>query len=202
MNQAKRTIAVVHADESCLGNGREGSNPGGAASLIEMRTESGVSRRDLFLSSPATTNNRMALGGAIATIEALLPLGKELSLTYVSDSQYLVKGMTEWVHNWRARGWKRKGGKIENLQMWQDLYAICSPISVKWVWVRGHAGHAKNEYVDHLAVSAASKQSDSQGLVPSGLEPWLADKQHRGQFVNYDVDQSLRDMEAEIKKSV
>ncbi len=201
MNQENPTIAIVHADESCLGNGREGSNPGGAASLIEIRTEGCVSRHDLYLSSPATTNNRMALGGAIATIKELLTSGKELSLTYVSDSQYLVKGMTEWIHNWQARGWKRKGGKIENLELWKDLYALSNPISINWVWVRGHAGHAKNEYADFMAVRAAANQLQSNGLVRSEFEQWLADKQHRGQFVNYDADKSLRDVEAEIKKS-
>ena len=95
-------IVVVHADESCLGNGREGANPGGAGSLIEVRTPAGIVRRDLYISAPATTNNRMALNGAIATLAVLAGKGKRLRVAFVSDSEYLVKGMTEWVPAWRA----------------------------------------------------------------------------------------------------
>ena len=117
-------VAVVHADESCLGNGREGSNPGGAGALIEIRRRGSVERRDLYISAPATTNNRMALAGAIAVFALLSRKGKRLRVVYVSDSEYLIKGMREWVPGWERRGWRRKGGEILNPELWQTLVRV------------------------------------------------------------------------------
>lgn len=193
VTEVRRKIALIHADESCLGNGRDGRNPGGAASLVETRYKKGVARRDLYISSPDTTNNKMALYGAIATLSELAKKGNNLKVVYVSDSQYLVKGMSEWVAGWRARGWRRKGGEIENLALWQELVEGASSFEIEWKWVRGHAGHPKNEYVDNLAVRAASEQLNSRGFVESGLDTWLANRQARGQFTNYDADRSLLD---------
>ena len=184
---------LIHADESCLGNGREGRNPGGAGALIETLADGEIGRRDLFFSSPDTTNNRMALSGAIKTLEELAKEDRDRRVLYVSDSQYLVKGMSEWVAGWRARGWRRKGGEIENLALWKELVAIAAEFSITWKWVRGHSGHPKNEYVDDLAVRAANDQLNSGGFVESGLEAWLAYKQSRGQFTSYDADRSLLD---------
>ena len=133
----------------------------------------------------------MALQGAIKTLRALTKRDNRLRVVYVSDSQYLVKGMTEWLPNWRSRGWRRKGGQIENLEMWRELDSVSSVFSIDWRWVRGHSGHPKNEYVDALAVRAASEQLDSGGLVESGLLTWLANKQANGQFINYDPDGDL-----------
>jgi ribonuclease HI len=89
--------AVVHLDESCLGNGREGDNPGGAGGLIEARSRGKIQRRDFYTHAPATTNNRMALTGAITVLRLLAAKGKRLRVLMVSDSEYLVKGMREWV---------------------------------------------------------------------------------------------------------
>ena len=114
-------VVVVHLDESCLGNGREGSNPGGAGALVEVRARGGLERRDLFLSEPATTNNRMALAGAAAVLEALSGKDRRLDVLLVSDSEYLVKGMREWVPGWIGRNWTRKGGPIENLDLWKAM---------------------------------------------------------------------------------
>ena len=133
----------------------------------------------------------MALLGAIKTLGALTKRDSRLRVVFVSDSQYLVKGMTEWIANWRSRGWRRKGGEIENLEMWKQLDTIASGISIDWRWVRGHSGHPKNEYVDGFAVRAATEQLDSGGLVESELVAWLANKQARGQFINYDPDGDL-----------
>jgi len=191
MRPKTERAVLVHADESCLGNGREGENPGGAGSLVEILSDGKITRRDLFIASPDTTNNRMALTGAISTFEALSKENVGREVTYVSDSQYLVKGMSEWVAGWRARGWRRKGGEIENLALWKELVAITAEFTIAWKWVRGHSGHPKNEYVDDLAVRAATDQLDSGGLVRSGLESWLAHKQSRGQFTSYDADRSL-----------
>jgi ribonuclease HI len=116
-------IALVHLDESCLGNGREGENPGGYGGLIEARTRSGIQRRDLYGHATGTTNNRMALIGASTALQVLGGKGSRMQVLIVSDSEYLVKGMRLWAPSWEARGWKRTAGPIENLQLWQDLVA-------------------------------------------------------------------------------
>ena len=90
-------VAVVHLDESCLGNGREGENPGGAGGLIEVRVRGRVQRRDFYLYSPQTTNNRMALIGATKVLELLAAKGNRMKVLLVSDSEYLVKGIRQWV---------------------------------------------------------------------------------------------------------
>lgn len=181
-------VAVVHADESCLGNGQEGATPGGAGMLIEVALKDVIERRDLYLHAPDTTNNRMALNGAIATFALLSTKGRRLRVIYVSDSEYLVKGMREWVPSWRARGWKRKGGSIENLELWQALLQVQSGHEVTWRWVRGHAGNPKNEYADHLAVRAATDQITSQAAEPSGFDSWLEGRRAKGHFADYDPD--------------
>ena len=96
---------VLHVDESCLGNGREGENPGGSGGLVEARSGNGrIHRLDFFIHSPATTNNRMALSGAIAALQLLARKGARVRALIVSDSEYLVKGMREWAPGWMARG--------------------------------------------------------------------------------------------------
>jgi len=130
-----------------------------------------VARWDFYESSPQTTNNKMALAGAIATLEWIRRQWKHARVVYVSDSQYLVKGMREWVVGWEARGWKRKGGVLENQELWQKLVQAVAAHEVEWRWIEGHAGHAKNEYADFLATGAAQRQERSNGLVPSGSTP-------------------------------
>ena len=93
MRPITERVTLVHADESCLGNGRDGKNPGGAGVLVETLTDDGIVRRDLYISSPDTTNNRMALQGAITSLTALSTEQSGQRISYVSDSQYLVKGM-------------------------------------------------------------------------------------------------------------
>ena len=197
-----RTTArvVIHADESCLGNGREGSNPGGAASLVEILNAEDITRHDLYISAPDTTNNRMALAGAIATVALVSEACGRAPFTFVSDSQYLVKGISEWVPGWRARGWRRRGGQIENLQLWKRLVAVSSKHEAAWIWVRGHAGHAKNEYANYLAIRAATEQSVSQGFVESGFDDWLAVRRSRGQFADYDPNQHARELGTAIAR--
>ena len=181
-------VVVVHLDESCLGNGREGGAPGGAAGLVEYGRAGGIERRDFRHHDPDTTNNRMALTGARLALEHLAARGNRLRVLAVSDSEYLVKGMREWVPAWRARGWRRKGGPIENLERWQALVAAADRHDVAWTWVRGHVGHPKNEYADHLAVRAAAEGAGSAGLEPSGLLDWLATRQAAGRYAGYDPD--------------
>jgi ribonuclease HI len=194
----KLPIAVLHLDESCLGNGREGKTPGGAGGLIEVRTRSGIQRRDFFISAPDTTNNRMALAGAIAALQLLGKKGARMRALIVSDSEYLVKGMRDWAPAWMARGWKRKGGEIENLELWQALVRSARLHDVQWTWVRGHRGHPKNEYANDLAVGAAERQETSPGAIESGFGPWLKAKRERGLFSDYDPDAAFTSLERRL----
>ncbi len=192
-------IAILHLDESCLGNGREGDNPGGAGGLIEVRTKRGIRRQDFFIHAPATTNNRMALSGAIAGLQLVAGKGARLNLLVVSDSQYLITGIREWVPAWIARNWRRKGGAIENLALWQTLVTSAKKHEVQWTWVRGHSLHAKNEYANDLAVGAAVRQETSPGLIPSGFGDWLAQKGRWGQYLDYDPDRAFAVLEKKIE---
>ncbi len=189
-------LAVVHADESCLGNGRDGRTPGGAAALIEVRAGGQIARRDLYISAPDTTNNRMALAGAIATFALLSRKGRRLRVVFVSDSEYLVKGMREWVPEWSRRGWRRKGGAIENLELWQKLVEVSALHQPVWTWVRGHAGDPKNEYANDLAMRAAEERLMSQGAVESGFPEWLERRRARGQYADYDPDAAFAELAA------
>ena len=185
---------LVHADESCLGNDRSKPSPGGNAALIEAPAGDSVARWDFYECAPQTTNNRMALAGAIATLEWIRRQWRGANVRYVSDSEYLVKGIREWVPGWKARGWKRKGGPVENLELWQKLDQAAVAHEVSWEWVRGHAGHPKNEYVDELAVRAAEQQERSNGLLPSQFDNWLKAAQAKGRFPNYEPDREVREL--------
>lgn len=191
-------VSVVHLDESCLGNGREGENPGGAGGLIEVRSGKRIERRDFYLHSPNTTNNRMALQGAVSALTLLAGKGNRLRVLMVSDSEYLVKGMREWAPGWAARGWLRKAGPIENLALWQELAQAARLHDVQWTWVRGHRGHPKNEYANDLAIGAARDAKTSSGAVESGFADWLAAKQARGLFKDYDPDQAFEVLERRV----
>ena len=173
---ATEPLVAIYADESCLGNGREGENPGGVGVLVEFQQREGESlvRRDLWISEPATTNNRMALRSVIESMTAISRKGRRFRVSFTTDSRYIVDGMTQWVHGWAQRGWTRKTGPIENLDLWRQAVEAASKHAVYWRWVRGHAGHAQNEYANDLAVRAAGDQSSSGGLVESGFDTWLA----------------------------
>jgi ribonuclease HI len=175
---------VIHADESCLGNQfQDRASPGGAAGLVEHWREGRWERRDYWISEPGTTNNRMAIRSAI---EGLTALRLPCRIRFVSDSQYLVKGMSEWVAGWKRRGWKRKAGPIENLELWKELDQAAERHDITWAWVKGHAGDARNEYVNDLAVRAAKEQTHSDGLVPSSFESWLeGERETRGRYLDF-----------------
>ncbi len=168
-------LVAIYADESCLGNGRAGDNPGAAGVLIEYQRPTGlVVRRDLWVSEPATTNNRMALRSVTEAMRAIGAKGGRFRVCFTTDSRYIVDGMISWVHGWARNGWKRKTGPIENLELWHDAIDACEGHAIAWRWVRGHVGHAQNEYANHLATRAAADQTESNGLVESGFDAWLA----------------------------
>jgi ribonuclease HI len=172
-------LVFIYADESCLGNQyTDRDSPGGTAGLIELWRDGAWVRRDYWASEPATTNNRMALRGAA---DLLAALRRPCRVVFTSDSQYLVTGMREWIHGWARRGWKRKGGAIENVELWRALARQAARHEVDWRWVRGHAGHPQNEYANDIAIRAARQQTASPGLVPSGFIEWLEEQREKRQ---------------------
>ena len=181
---AEDPLVHIFADESCLGNQfEERASPGAAAGLIERFDERrGWHRRDFAHFDPDTTNNRMAI---VSGIVGLCALKRPCRLVFTSDSQYLVRGMKEWVHNWARRGWRRKGGPIENLDLWRELARAAARHRVEWRWTKGHAEDVKNAYADRLANTAARERRGTDGLVPSGFEAWLAEAQERKQFLDF-----------------
>jgi ribonuclease HI len=177
-------LVYIYADESCLGNQRQDvARPGAAAGMLErFDARKGWYRRDFAAFDPDTTNNRMALMSGIVGLSALR---KPCDVVFTSDSQYLVRGMKEWVHGWSRRGWRRKGGPIENLDLWRRLVAIAATHRVEWRWVRGHADDPKNEYANDLAVNTARSGRAPPGLAASGFDEWLEEQVDNGRFVDY-----------------
>jgi len=114
---------------------------------VLLRT--GGREKELYGGEAATTNQRMEL---TAAIEALKALKKPCRITIHSDSKYVVTGMTEWIREWKPRGWKTAAKKpVANLELWQQLDQLAARHEVRWQWVKGHAGHAENERADALA---------------------------------------------------
>jgi ribonuclease HI len=93
--------------------------------------------------------------------------------------------MREWIRGWKARGWKRRAGPIENLDLWQTLDETAARHEMTWEWVKGHAGHPRNEYANDLAIRAATEQTNSGGLVASGFEEWLEKERERGRYLDF-----------------
>lgn len=136
---------AIYTDGTCSPN----PGPGGWAALLKY----GKHEKVLTGSDPDTTNNRMEL---TAALEALRSLKQPCQVDLFTDSEYLRRGITEWLPGWRARGWRRKGGALANVDLWQALEAALRTHQVTWHWVRGHAGHPENERVDRLARQAGN----------------------------------------------
>lgn len=145
--EANLKMVHIHTDGACLGN----PGPGGWAALLVH----GDTERELAGGEAQTTNNRMELLAAIMALEALkAPCQVVLS----TDSQYVQKGIGEWLPNWIRRGWKTAAGEpVKNQDLWQRLQAAAAPHRVQWKWVKGHAGHVENERVDKLARAEAER---------------------------------------------
>jgi ribonuclease HI len=185
LGKVAEPLVYIYADESCLGNQHhDRMRPGGAAGLLEYHhPKRGWVRRDYWTSEADTTNNRMAIRSALVPLSALRVPSRVI---FTSDSRYLVDAMTRWIHDWVGRGWRRKGGEVENVEAWQELLSAARRHRVEWRWVRGHAGHAQNEYANHLAVRAAREQSDSRGLVESAFEEWISEEQEaKGRYLDF-----------------
>lgn len=131
----------IYTDGACKGNPGRG---GWGALLI-----AGTHKKELFGGELNTTNNRMELK---AVIEALSALKRPCEVIVHTDSQYVQKGISEWIHNWKARGWKTAAKEpVKNVDLWQALDAAQSTHQIQWRWVKGHAGHDGNERADALA---------------------------------------------------
>ncbi len=134
-------VVEVYADGACKGN----PGPGGWGALLLT----GGKERELHGGEPATTNNRMELTAVIRALESL-PRGSRVRL--YTDSQYVQKGMTEWIASWKRRGWRTVDKKpVKNEDLWRQLDEEARHHKVEWHWVKGHAGHPGNERADALA---------------------------------------------------
>ena len=139
----KKTVEI-YSDGACSGN----PGPGGWGTILRYDGR----EKELSGFDPATTNNRMEMMAAIAGLEALK---RPCHVRLTTDSQYLHKGMTEWIQGWIRKGWKNsKKEEVLNRDLWERLLNACNPHQVDWVWVRGHAGHPENERCDELARAA------------------------------------------------
>ena len=140
MTPSSSTVELF-TDGACSGN----PGPGGWGVILRWRD----TERELFGGEPATTNNRMEL---LAVIEGLRALKKPCRVDVYTDSQYVQKGMTQWLEGWKAKDFRVKGGGYRpNHDLWRALDALAVTHDVGWHWVKGHAGHAENERADALA---------------------------------------------------
>jgi ribonuclease HI len=134
-------LVRIYTDGACKGN----PGPGGWGALLR----SGRHEKELYGGEPDTTNNRMELTAVIRALEALK---RPCRIEVFTDSEYVKKGVTEWLRTWQRRGWKTAGRKpVKNAELWRRLDELASRHQVRWHWVRGHAGHPENERADALA---------------------------------------------------
>ena len=141
------TPIVIYTDGACSGN----PGPGGWAAILRK----GDREKIVKGGDPDTTYNRMELTAAIKALEALK---RPLSVTLLTDSQYVRGGITQWIEKWKLNGWRTSDRKpVKNADLWELLDSLCQTHQVTWEWVKGHAGNADNERVDRLAQSEALK---------------------------------------------
>ena len=147
-------VVEIFADGACLGN----PGPGGWAALLRYRGTD----KELAGGEPMTTNNRMELMAVIMGVRALT---RPCRARVTTDSQYVQKGITEWIHSWKKRGWKTADKKpVKNVDLWQALDEACGGHKLSWHWVKGHSGHVENERVDELASAEAEKFRNTGNL--------------------------------------
>ncbi len=135
-------------DGACIGN----PGPGGWACILRY----GETKRELFGSEPATTNNRMEL---TAAIEGLRAVRERCEIEVVTDSEYVKNGITKWIHGWQRNGWRTSSKKpVVNQDLWNELDELAASHHVRWTWTKGHADHDDNNRCDELATRAAREQ--------------------------------------------
>jgi ribonuclease HI len=134
-------VIHIYTDGACKGN----PGPGGWGAVLEY----GGTEREMFGGESATTNNRMEL---TAVIEALAALKRPCRVILHTDSTYVMKGITEWINGWKARGWKTAAkAPVKNIDLWKKLDEVVRTHEIDWIWVKGHAGDVGNERADALA---------------------------------------------------
>ncbi|GLO60194.1 ribonuclease HI [Vibrio sp. MACH09] len=146
----------VFTDGSCLGN----PGPGGYGIVLRYKQN----EKQLAKGFELTTNNRMEM---MAAVVALKLLKEPCQVTLTTDSQYVRQGITQWIHNWKKRGWKTADKKpVKNADLWQALDTESARHQVEWKWVKGHAGHRENEICDDIARAAAENPTEiDQGYI-------------------------------------
>ena len=141
MSMSDSELIQIYTDGACRGN----PGPGGWGALLKF----GSKEKQLYGGESLTTNNRMELR---AVIEALSALKRPCNVSVTSDSTYVLKGINEWLPNWKKRGWLTSGKKpVKNEDLWKSLDSLKSVHNIEWHWVKGHSGHLENELVDQLA---------------------------------------------------
>jgi len=143
--------AIIFTDGACLGN----PGPGGYSAVVTIAGEEQI----IVGRDRSTTNNKMEMTAAIKALEAVPQC---LPIVIHSDSQYVIKGATEWLRGWKAKGWRKADGKpVLNQDLWQQMDAAMVGRKITWKWVKGHAGHPENERVDQLANGEAQRAAKS-----------------------------------------
>jgi len=141
MKKKDDNIVEIFTDGACRGN----PGPGGWGAVLRYKGK----EKSLHGGERETTNNRMELMAAISALESLT---RSCRVHLTTDSQYVMKGITEWMANWKKRGWKTASRQpVKNVDLWQRLDKALAPHEVSWEWVRGHTGHPENEMADELA---------------------------------------------------
>jgi len=139
-----KEVVEIYADGACKGN----PGPGGWGVLLRA----GGAEKELFGGERETTNNRMELTAVIRALEALK---RRCKVRLYTDSQYVQKGISQWIHDWKRRGWRTAEKKpVKNEDLWRRLDELATGHDIEWHWVRGHAGHPENERADALANKA------------------------------------------------
>jgi len=137
----EQQAVTIFTDGACKGN----PGPGGWGAILRFKGE----EREMYGGDPATTNNRMEM---TAVIEALQSLKRPCRVTVYTDSQYVQKGISEWIASWKRRGWRTASKEpVKNVDLWKRLDSLSAGHKVSWHWVRGHDGHPENERADLLA---------------------------------------------------
>ena len=159
---------TIHTDGGCDGN----PGPGGWAAVLECESK----RKEISGGEAATTNNRMELQAAISALEALKGA---CDVEFFTDSQYLRNGISEWVKGWKAKGWVTAGKKpVKNEDLWRRLDELAAKHTIRWKWLKGHAGHEVNERCDVLAAGeiAAVKKKFTKEEIKAHMEEFTAQR--------------------------